>query len=147
MESEKGYMQIGEVAESTGLTHRTLRYYEEKGLLKPPSRMEGGFRLYTEDDVQRIKHIRQLIGLLGFSLAEIKDMADAEETLEQLRAERKQGGISPEQKIAKLRKSIEVAEMQANLVNQKVEQLSELRFRLEQKLTRFRSTLSEWEQA
>ena len=147
MESEKRYMQIGEVAESTGLTHRTLRYYEEKGLLPPPSRMEGGFRLYTDEDVQRIRHIRELVGLLGFSLAEIKEMVVAEEILEQLRAERRQGGLSSEERIAKLRKSIAVAEMQANLVNQKAEQLSQMKTRLELKLARFRSALNDLEQA
>jgi hypothetical protein len=41
-------LQIGEVAERTGVTQRTLRFYEEKGLLKPPSRLDGGFRLYSE---------------------------------------------------------------------------------------------------
>ena len=50
-ESTEAYLQIGEVAERTGVTQRTLRFYEEKGLLRPPTRMEGGFRLYSEDDV------------------------------------------------------------------------------------------------
>jgi len=54
------YLQIGEVAERTGVTQRTLRFYEEKGLLKPPTRMEGGFRLYSEDDVHRVEQIKQL---------------------------------------------------------------------------------------
>src|SRR5581483_11078184 len=68
------FMQIGEVADRTGLTQRPLRYYEEKGLLRPPSRMEGGFRLYTEDDLERIEQVKKLQKLLGFSLAEIKHM-------------------------------------------------------------------------
>ena len=46
-EQSEAYLQIGEVAERTGVTQRTLRFYEEKGLLKPPSRLEGGFRLYS----------------------------------------------------------------------------------------------------
>ncbi|MBI2864414.1 MAG: MerR family transcriptional regulator [Chloroflexi bacterium] len=146
MESEKRFMQIGEVAEITGLTHRTLRYYEEKGLLKPPSRMEGGFRLYTEEDVQRIRHIRELIGLLGFSLAEIKEMVVAEETLEQLRAERRQGGLTSEERMGKLRRSIKVTEMQASLINQKVEQLNQMKERLEEKQARLRAVLSELQQ-
>src|SRR3989304_3948597 len=76
--SEEPHLQIGEVAERTGLTQRTLRFYEEKGLLKPPTRMEGGFRLYSEADVQRLQQIKRLQQLLGFSLAEIKEMVDAE---------------------------------------------------------------------
>ncbi len=43
--------QIGEVAERTGVTQRALRFYEEKGLLQPPERMEGGFRRYSDDDI------------------------------------------------------------------------------------------------
>jgi DNA-binding transcriptional MerR regulator len=64
-ESTGAYLQIGEVAERTGVTQRTLRFYEEKGLLKPPSRMEGGFRLYSEDDVRRVEQIKRLQKLLG----------------------------------------------------------------------------------
>ena len=69
-------LQIGEVAERTGVTQRTLRFYEERGLLKPPSRMEGGFRLYSEEDVQRVEQIKGLQRLLGLSLAEIKEMVN-----------------------------------------------------------------------
>ena len=76
-------MQIGEVSERTGLTHRTLRFYEEKGLLTPPSRLDG-FRLYSEEDIQRIEQIVQLKNLLGFSLADIKEMLDAENDLAQI---------------------------------------------------------------
>src|SRR5205807_8536503 len=84
---EEAYLQIGEVAERTGVTQRTLRFYEEKGLLKPPSRMDGGFRLYSEEDVKRVEKIRRLQELLGTSLAEIKEMVEAEATLRELRAQ------------------------------------------------------------
>ena len=76
---EEAYLQIGEVAERTGVTQRTLRFYEEKGLLKPPSRLDGGFRLYSEDDVQRVEQIKRLQRLLGFTLADIKEMVEAAE--------------------------------------------------------------------
>src|SRR5438046_8200257 len=84
--SNEPYLQIGEVADRTGVTQRTLRFYEERGLLKPPTRMEGGFRLYSEDDVARVTQIRRLQDLLGLTLAEIKDMVEAEEVKEELRA-------------------------------------------------------------
>jgi len=83
---EQAYLQIGEVAERTGVTQRTLRFYEERGLLKPPSRLEGGFRLYSEDDVRRVEQIKRLQSLLGFTLAEIKEMVEANEVKMQLRA-------------------------------------------------------------
>src|SRR5918992_2811187 len=80
-------LQIGEVADRTGVTQRTLRFYEERGLLKPPSRMEGGFRLYSEDDVARVEQIKRLQNLLGLTLAEIKEMVEADEALQQIKAE------------------------------------------------------------
>src|SRR3989304_3090422 len=80
------YLQIGEVADRTGVTQRTLRFYEERGLLKAPSRMEGGFRLYSEEDIERVEQIKRLQNLLGLTLAEIKDMVEAEEVRSEMRA-------------------------------------------------------------
>ena len=57
---DEPHLQIGEVAGRTKVTQRTLRFYEEKGLLKPPSRMEGGFRLYSEEDITRVEQIKEL---------------------------------------------------------------------------------------
>src|ERR671916_311780 len=104
-------LQIGEVAERTGVTQRTLRFYEERGLLKPPSRMDGGFRLYSEDDVQRVEQIRRLQNLLGLTLAEIKDMVEAEEVREELRATARPD-LSVEERIEGTRKRIEVTQRQ-----------------------------------
>ena len=64
-------MQIGEVATRTQLSLRSLRHWEEVGLLTPSGRSVGGFRLYTEDDVDRILAIRRMKPL-GFSLEEMK---------------------------------------------------------------------------
>lgn len=66
----KGW-KIGEVAERTGLTVRTLRHYEELGLIEPSLRTEGGHRLYDESDLLRLQQIRSL-RQLGFSLEQIK---------------------------------------------------------------------------
>ncbi len=62
---------IGEVAERTGLTERTLRYYEEQGLLSPTDVSPGGFRLYSSSDLHRLEVI-QVFKDLGFSLSEIR---------------------------------------------------------------------------
>ncbi|MEG3614772.1 MerR family transcriptional regulator [Isoptericola haloaureus] len=64
---------IGAVAERTGLSLRTLRHYDEVGLLRPSARSEGGFRLYTEPDVERLLLIRRMKPL-GFSLDEMADL-------------------------------------------------------------------------
>lgn len=74
-----GFLQIGDAASVTNLTPRTLRFYEERGLLPAPERMLGGFRLYSPADIARIERIKQLKELLGFSLSEIGEMLDAEE--------------------------------------------------------------------
>lgn len=63
-------MQIGEVAERSGLSLRTLRHYDEIGLLTPSMRSDGGFRLYTEDDVDRLMVIRRMKPL-GYSLEDM----------------------------------------------------------------------------
>jgi DNA-binding transcriptional MerR regulator len=129
-------LQIGEVAERTGVTQRTLRFYEEKGLLKPPSRMDGGFRLYSEADVKRVERIRRLQDLLGVTLADIKEMVDAEEILRELRAQ-----FNPEAAIAEKRKqlerAIEVVQAQYGIVNQKIEQMNEMKAQLEERLKTF----------
>ena len=69
-----GTMQIGELAERTGLSLRTIRHYDDVGLL-PASRTEGGFRVYTEHDVQRLLHIRQMKPL-GFTLEEMAELLE-----------------------------------------------------------------------
>ncbi|QCX29202.1 MerR family transcriptional regulator [Nocardioides jishulii] len=71
-------MQIGEVAARTELSLRSLRHWEEVGLLRPSGRSEGGFRLYTEEDVEKIMVIRRMKPL-GFTLDQMKAvMADIE---------------------------------------------------------------------
>src|SRR3974390_1627610 len=101
------YFQIGEAADRAQLTQRTLRYYEEKGLLHPPTRMDGGFRLYSDEDMERIERIRELKDLLGFSLAEILEMLESEDVRLQLRAEWRSDADTRE-KAPKIRKAREI---------------------------------------
>ena len=63
-------MQIGEIAQRTELSLRTLRHYDEVGLLRPSGRSEGGFRLYTEEDLAKLLVIRRMKPL-GFTLEEM----------------------------------------------------------------------------
>jgi MerR family copper efflux transcriptional regulator len=65
--------QIGQVAELTGLSVRTLRHWEEAGLVTPSARTAGGFRLYTDRDVERLRTIRRMKPL-GFTLEEMKQL-------------------------------------------------------------------------
>ncbi|MFE2544379.1 MerR family transcriptional regulator [Actinacidiphila glaucinigra] len=75
------HMQIGEVAARTGLSLRTIRHYEETGLVTPSARSQGGFRLYTETDVARLMVIRRMKPL-GFSLDQMRDLLEAIDRLD-----------------------------------------------------------------
>ena len=74
-------MKIGEVAERTGLSLNTLRHYDEVGLVEPTARSGGGFRLYSEDDVERLLVIRRMKPL-GFSVEEMRDLLQTVDALE-----------------------------------------------------------------
>ncbi|GHG12440.1 MerR family transcriptional regulator [Streptomyces filamentosus] len=75
------HMQIGEVAARTELSLRTIRHYEETGLVTPSARSQGGFRLYTEMDVARLMVIRRMKPL-GFTLDQMRDLLDATDRLD-----------------------------------------------------------------
>ena len=74
-------MHIGELAERTGLSLRTIRHYDEVGLLKASGRSEGGFRLYSPDDLARLLLIRRMKPL-GFSLEEMTELLGVIDTLQ-----------------------------------------------------------------
>ena len=74
-EKEEKFIQIGELAKKTKVTPRTIKHYEDKGLLKPFKKTRGGFRLYQNDKVKLVERIRQL-KKAGFSLKEVKEMEE-----------------------------------------------------------------------
>lgn len=73
MATALGQLRIGELASRLGMTERTIRYYEELGLLDSVKRLEGGRRVYTEDDVRRLKFIQKL-KVLGLTLQEMLEL-------------------------------------------------------------------------
>jgi DNA-binding transcriptional MerR regulator len=78
--SDSTHVQIGDVAERTGLSLRTIRWYEEVGLVPPSARSSGGFRLYTEGDIERLELVKRMKPL-DFTLEEMRDLLT---TLDQL---------------------------------------------------------------
>ena len=88
-------LRIGEVAKATGLTTRTLRYWEQLGLLSPDSHRESGERLYNASAIERVGRIRELQDLLGFSLAEVKVVLDAEDDLDRVRSDYRANKTDP----------------------------------------------------
>lgn len=73
MATAVGHYRIGELASRVGLTERTIRYYEELGLLESVKRLDGGVRVYTDDDIRRLTYIRKL-KTLGLSLQEMLEL-------------------------------------------------------------------------
>jgi MerR family copper efflux transcriptional regulator len=72
-QAPRNLFQIGEVADRVGLSVRTIRYYEEVGLVAPASRTAGGFRLYSEENLGRLAILKGMKPL-GFSLSEIREL-------------------------------------------------------------------------
>jgi MerR family transcriptional regulator, repressor of the yfmOP operon len=86
-------LRIGEIARLVDTTPRTIRYYEEIGLLPASGERESGrHRLYTEADVDRLRELLRLRDLLGLSLEELKELAEAESARAALRDEWRHGG-------------------------------------------------------
>ena len=111
--------RIGEVAEAAGVSTRTLRYYEELGLVSPSGHSPGGARRYSDADLARVLRIRELQQLVGFNLDEIKTIVAAESRLEELRTEFR-AGRSPQREEELVAEAIEIndrlrEEMQAKL--------------------------------
>jgi DNA-binding transcriptional MerR regulator len=121
MEAAMGlnHKQIGEVADRIGLSLRTIRYYEEVGLVAPSARSQGGFRLYSEADIARLQLIKRMKPL-DFSLEEMRDLLDALDGLEQVAIERQTREdlvdrlamfrLAAEERCASLRSQLESAE-------------------------------------
>jgi MerR family transcriptional regulator, repressor of the yfmOP operon len=140
--SDTEYLQIDDVASRTGLTKRTIRYYEEIGLLHPPSRTEGGYRLFAEEDVQRLERIKQLRELMNFSLAEIKEHIEADELRKQLQLQVKRE-VDDQSRLEQLRRLADVTATQVSRIDEKIRQLSEIRAEYQGRLDRTRLRLEE----
>src|SRR4051794_19501680 len=82
---KKRFYKIEQVTAGTGFTKRTLRYYEEVGLLPPTNRTEGNYRRYSEADIQRLERIKILRDLLGFSLTDIRELLEVEDERGQIK--------------------------------------------------------------
>jgi len=77
---DPGMHQIGEAADKVGLSLRTIRHYEEVGLVPPSGRSAGGFRLYTDEDIDRLRLVKHMKPL-DFSLEEMRDLLQARDRL------------------------------------------------------------------
>jgi MerR family transcriptional regulator, repressor of the yfmOP operon len=130
--SEQRY-RIGEVAERAGVTTRTIRYYEELGLLGPAERTKGSHRLYNDADVTRLQELIRLRDLLGLSLDEVVALAEAEEARVVLRDQWEESA-SDEERERIVEKALSLTEHQLELVRARQQRLSEFADDLEERL-------------
>lgn len=130
--------RIGEVATLVGVTTRTIRYYEELGLLGTASeRPKGGHRVYTEADVARLRELVRLRDLLGLSLDELVKLAEAEEARGSLRT-RWESTSDDVERARILRVAIPLVERQLELVRSRRQKLDEFEQDLTEKLATMR---------
>jgi len=131
-------LRIGEVAERVGVTPRTIRYYEELGLLGGSSaRAKGAHRVYDESDVARLRELIRLRDLLGLSLEELVELAEAEEARAALR-DRWESDPSDAERLAIVDRATELVGRQLELVHARQSTLAEFAAELEEKLASLR---------
>lgn len=130
------FLRIDEVARRTGLTKRTLRYYEELGLLAPAQRSEGNYRLYSEDDIHMLEQIIAMRDLLGLELKEIREMVAAEMERERIRAQWRQDA-DPARRLRALDIAEQVTRRQLALLEEKLAGMERMRQTLEDRLTKY----------
>lgn len=127
-EAAQDEIRIGDLARRTGLTVRTIRYYEELGLLESVKRVEGGVRMYTREDERRLRFIQRL-KLVGVSLQEMLE-------LERLyRRERTNRTVLP--------KLIEILDRHLAQIGERVEALDGLRDQIVRERKRISARLQE----
>jgi DNA-binding transcriptional MerR regulator len=125
--SAPGELRIGEVAKLAGTTPRTIRYYEEIGLLPATSGREpGAHRSYAEADVERLTDLLRLKDLLGVSLEELKELVEAEDARAALRREWHGGVEDPVRRRQILEQSQAYTALQLELVRRRRDEIAKL---------------------
>ena len=140
--AERGDLRIGEVAKRAGTTPRTIRYYEEIGLLPAAGGREpGAHRTYAEADVERLAEVLRLKSLLGLSLEELRELSDAEGARVARRREWEDGVEDPVRRRQILEESLGHIAKQLELVRRRREQIAALEEELVGRRKRVRGLL------
>ncbi len=137
-------LRIGEVAKRAGTTPRTIRYYEEIGLLPTAGGREpGAHRTYAEDDVERLTEVLRLKGLLGLTLGELKQLVEAESARAARRREWDAGVEDPARRRQILEASLDHVAHQLALVRRRRDEIAALEQELLQRRRRVQTLLRE----
>jgi DNA-binding transcriptional MerR regulator len=135
-------LRIGEVARLTGTTPRTIRYYEEIGLLPgEEGRTPGAHRAYREEDVERLQEVLRLKDLLGLSLEELGELMAAEDARAALRREWRSGVDDPVRRREILQESLSYIDRQLALVRRRRDEIANLEEELSSRRRRVRDRL------
>jgi DNA-binding transcriptional MerR regulator len=144
-ETQPRSYRIGEVAERAGVTTRTIRYYEERGLLGGAARTKGAQRLYTEADITRLEELIRLRDLLGLSLEELVALAEAEEAHAALRDSWHESA-SDRERAQIVKAAIPLVARQLELVQARQQKLTDFTDQLSEKLRSLHKRQAELEQ-
>jgi MerR family transcriptional regulator, repressor of the yfmOP operon len=137
-------LRIGDVARLVGTTTRTIRYYEEMGLLPAaPQRPSGSHRVYTDADVERLRELMRLKDLLGVSLGELGTLLEAEEARAEVRAQLRREDVDPARRRELLTESLGHLDRQLTLVRHRADELAKLDRELDEKRKRVRRKIRE----
>jgi DNA-binding transcriptional MerR regulator len=121
-------LRIGDVARLAGTTPRTIRYYEEIGLLpQAPARPSGGHRVYTEAEVERLREVMRLRDLLGVTLEELKTLLAAEESRAIVRAKLRRDDVPAPRRRELLDEALGHIDRQLELVEHRAAELAGLK--------------------
>jgi MerR family transcriptional regulator, repressor of the yfmOP operon len=145
-ETTRVELRIGDVAKLAGTTPRTIRYYEEIGLLQAASGREpGAHRTYAEADVERLTELLRLKALLGVSLDELKELVEAEGARAALREEWQGGVEDPVRRRQILEQSLGHLASQLELVRRRRQEIAKLEEELVARRKRVRALMREVE--
>ena len=137
-------LRIGDVARLVGTTPRTIRYYEEIGLLaQAPARPSGRHRTYTSAEVERLREVMRLRDLLGVSLEELKTLLAAEEARAEVRAQLRREDVHPGRRRELLIEALGHIDRQLELVRHRAEELAKLDNELSETRKRVRRKVRE----
>jgi DNA-binding transcriptional MerR regulator len=126
-EGATGNLRIGDVARLVGTTPRTIRYYEEIGLLEEaPARPSGRHRIYTQWEVERLREVMRLRDLLGVSLEELKTLLSAEEARAEVREQLRREDVDPQRRRELLLEALGHIDRQLALVRHRADELAKL---------------------
>jgi DNA-binding transcriptional MerR regulator len=137
-----GVMRIEEVSRRTGLSKRTLRYYEKLGLLEPAPRSDGNYRMYRLEDVTALERIKELRDLLGLELSEIRQYVGYEIERERARTQWRQDE-NPESRLELLAKGEQLTHEQLRLIETRVAALDQLALSLRERLESYERARTE----